>query len=293
MAGSTPTATPTSAMTKALESKSGVQKTSESSGGVLVGVATDPTGTLASGHAESFVQVDSFLTQPPASGSFLSQGRVSSEDGVHVRQSQTCPIHDGVGPTGLFNSSHVNTCGRGLIRSTSAGSCSHGSNLQTPRRKLARWNSLPRLQAEELDLSDKLKSRGTLHCSRPMASLQEEAPASDTSETLTLGNKQYMYPPFLERDTLSSGGKSPGTGGNFMPANAPSALKPVDVSEYASERLTDSTDSTRAADGAVEPQPVSPPASYDVTEVLSTTVKLPGSTDTRDVDVQVDALFAW
>jgi hypothetical protein len=170
----------------------------EPSNGGLVGMGTDPTGVLASAHAESFVQVDSFMTHPP-SESFISQGLMSADD--IMRQSQTCPIQSIGGPTGLLNSSHINNSGRGLVRSTSAGSVGASITLQpprpTPRRKLARWNSLDACLAEELEISsERLASRGTLQYSRPiMASLQEEGNVNDISNAHA--QLQESQPPAL------------------------------------------------------------------------------------------------
>jgi hypothetical protein len=157
----------------------------ERSNGAIAGSVTDPTCAVTSAHVESYVQVDSFMTQPP-SGSFISQGIMSTDDGM---QSQTWPINGSGGPTGLTNSGHINSSGRGMVRSTSAGSFGSGFNLQTPRtvprRKLARWNSLDACLAEELESSSvKLNSQGAQQGPRrTMASLREEGNAAEVSNT--------------------------------------------------------------------------------------------------------------
>lgn len=231
MEGSTLTDTSNSAVTKVLVSTASEQKPSERSEGGLAGMATDP-GAPGSAHAESFVKLDSFLMRPEGSGSFLSHTFLSTDDAVHAQHSQTCPINGNFGPTALFSSTHINNSGRGLVRSTSAGACGPGGTLQTPRpvprRKLARWNSLDACLAAELDsMSDKLLSRGTLHCSRPMASLQEEGHSIQASddETLTLGNKKILpcaiYPVgAVERCTKVTGCTTPET---CKAADAPAA----------------------------------------------------------------------
>ena len=249
-------------------------------------MTSDTPGATTSANVDSYVPVDSFSTQPPASGSFISQGLVSSDDAhAHaVRQSQTCPIHDAAGPTHLFNSAQINNSARGLVRSTSAGSCGRSSHLHTPRnlprRKLARWNSLDACLAEELDRMPGKVLATAPPCARPMAALQEEGNVSDTSDsTLTLGTvkKGQIYPRGLERIALSTGAKSPAGASNTPPSTA---LKAVDVSQGTKTRISDATGSSKEDAGALEAASGSPHASSDVTEVVSTAFKLGDSTDT-------------